>query len=304
MTPPAAVDRRSWPGAGPAIAAAVLVSLAAAGCRDCGGAGDVTGTGKSEVEVPGERPPACSPGTLRGLGPHVWEAVYDRRGDREGIAPSRVATLRLVWAELDNYEFIEYGEAGGLRLEEIRLDRSIYRRNSAAAKYSVVPGTPGDSIILLRTLTEWDRAIGPFGDQVAWERVQDSTVEGRPVHVFRMSLAPPVAPEGPQAMDLDAAANRSGMAVMPTSLSGLVYVDIETGSRLLAEVEGRYVPRAVRGAPDPTDEVLVTYRESRSPTQLPPTISAPPEDRVQDRTRPGIPPAAGHSGSLDRPAPR
>ena len=51
--------------------------------------------------------------------------------------------------------------------------------------------------------------------------------------------------------------------------------------RSLAELEGRYVPRRVIGSTDPTDEVLITYRESRSPTQLPPTIAAPPADKVR-----------------------
>ena len=270
----------------PTLGVALLVGLLHA----CGGRGDdVQPTDRDRPGAVFERPPPTSPGTLRGLGPHVWEATFDRRGDRGNIAPSREATLRLVWSELDYYEFVEFGEDSELRFEEIRLDRSVYRRTSTSADYSVLPDAPGNSIILQRSLREWERAISPYGDQAAFERMQDSTVEGRPVRVYRLSLAPLAAPAGEVPVGLDAAANRAGMAVTPVSLSGLVYVDIETGNRLLAEVEGRYVPRRVRGNTDPTDEVLVTYRESRSPTQLPPTITAPPPDRVRDRTRPGIP---------------
>ena len=280
-----------------------MLSPAPCGCRAAGLAmagllwllqgcgGGETGV-RAVDEDPGaavyESPPATSPGTLRGLGSHVWEATFDRRADRGNIAPSREAILRLVWADLDYYEFVEFGQDGELRFEEIRLDRSLYRRTSAAGKYAVLPGTPGDSIILQRSLREWERVISPFGDQLAYERMQDSTVEGRPVRVYRLSLAPMTAPDGERIVGLDAAANRAGMGVTPVSISGLVYVDIETGNRLLAEVEGRYVPRNVSGDAAPTDEVLVVYRESRSPTQLPPTVTAPPPDRIEDRTRRAI----------------
>jgi hypothetical protein len=242
------------------------------------------------VAVPYERPPATSPGTVRGLGSHVFEATLDRRGDRQGIHPSRESTYRLVWAELDEYEFTEVGVDGHLMFHEICQGGELFRRISREAPFQVLPGIPGNSLILQRTLRPWQSVTSPFGDQVAFERLQDSTVEGRPVRVYRLSLAPPVAPVSDRPLSLDEAANRAGMANTPISLSGLVYVDIETGNRLLAEFEGRYVPRRVIGNTDPTDEVLVTYRESRSPTQLPPTVTAPPEDQVRRRTGPGMVP--------------
>jgi len=198
----------------------------------------------------------------------------------------------MVWSELDYYELIELGEDGELRSEERRLGNDLFRRTSASADFLRLQGTSGDSLVLQRTLRPWSRVLGPFGDQVAYERLDDSTVEGRPVRVFRIALAPPLAPDPDRPMGLEAAANRSGMVVTPISLSGLVYIDTETGNRLLAEVEGRYVPRRVIGGLDPTDEVLVTYRESRSPTQLQPTIEAPPPDKVRERgsaRRPGSP---------------
>ncbi len=260
-----------------ALAAAALV--AAAGCGPNDVAPPVT-TGETGGIV-FERPPATSIGTVRGLGAHVFEAAWDRRGDRQGIHPSKESTYRLVWAELDNYEFSEVGEDGRLHFEEIRDEESIYRRGSAESLYQQLPGVPGQSLILQRSLRPWRSATSPFGDQVGYERLQDSTVEGRPVRVYRLSLAPPPAPDSDKPLSLDEAANRSGQAITPIALSGFVYVDIETGNRLLAELEGRYVPRRVIGSTDPTDEVLITYRESRSPTQLPPTIAAPPADKVR-----------------------
>jgi hypothetical protein len=249
-----------------------------------------------------ERPPETSPGTLRGLGPHIWEATLDRRGDRQGIHPSRESVLRLVWAGLDEYEFIEFGEDATLRFEEIRLDRDLFRRASTTADYSLLAGTPGDSIILQRTLRTWDSCVSPFGAQAAYERLADSTLDGRPVRVYGLALAPPIAPDAASGLTtLEAAANQAGMAVTPVSLTGRVYVDIETGNRLLAELEGRYVPRRVMGNTDPTDEVLISCKESRATTQLPPTITAPPPDRVKDRTRSGLPLPAVRGGSLDPP---
>ncbi len=233
-----------------------------------------------------ELPPATSAGTLRGLGPHLFAATYDRRGDRQGVHPSRERNVRLVWAELDHYEFTEHREDDTLAVEEIRLDAELWRRTSSESDFKVSAGVPGDSLILERTLRYWDQTLAMFGEQVAYERLQDSTVEGRPVRVYRISLAPPVVPAGADGpVSIEDAANRAGMMVSPIALNGLVYIDIETGNRLLAELEGRYVPRRISGVPDPTDEVLITYRESRSPTQLPPTIAAPPPERVHERRR-------------------
>ena len=247
-----------------------------------------------------EVPPATSPGTLRGLGSHVWEATYDRRGDRQGIHPSRESTMSLVWSELDYYHFLDFGVAGDLRTEEIRLGPSLYRRTSAGAPYALLHGTPGDSIVLQGTLRAWESAISPFAEQVAFERREDEVIEGRPVRVYKVVLAPQVAPTGDTQLSPEAAGNLSGMAVTPLSLDGHVYVDIETGNRLVAELAGRYVPRRVIGGNDPTDEVLITYRESRSPTQLPPTIKAPPDSRVRDHTQPRTRLPGGRRGPLDR----
>jgi len=264
---------------------ALLGLLALAGCGGPGTQQPAPTVDSPLVTL--ERPPPNSPGTVRGLGSHLFEATYDRRGDRLGIHPSKEWTARLVWAELDYYEYARMGPDGEVTAEEVRLGSALYRRTSSTAPYRKLQGTPGDSIILLRTLSPWEGVLSPFGDQVVYERLQDSTVQGRPVRVYKLSLGPPALPPSDRPLTPEAAARLSGMTVTPISLSGLVYVDIETGNRLLAEVEGRYVP--VRGANlrEPTDEVLVTYRESRSPTQLPPDIVAPPEDEVVER-RPGI----------------
>ena len=265
-----------------------LLIAAALAVGACGPGGTETPQPTStSPEAVLERPPPNSPGTLRALGSHLFEATYDRRGDRLGVHPSREWSSRMVWAELDYYEYAMLGPDGEITREEIRLGDDLYTRTSAEAPYRKRPGTPGDSIILLRTLTPWDSVLSPFGDQVAFERLQDSTVEGRPVRVYKLLLAPPVLPKSDRPLSPEAAARLSGMTVTPISLSGLVYVDIESGNRLLAEVEGRYVPVRGSNLREPTDEVMVTYRESRSPTMLPPTIKAPPPDRVMER-RQGI----------------
>jgi len=150
------------------------------------------------------------------------------------------------------------------------------------------PWSPGDSLVLNKTLGPWKSTLSPFGAQAAFERVGDSTLEGRPVRVYRLGLAPPLSPDLDRVLSPDEAANLSGQAVTPISLTGLVYIDVETGNRLLAEVEGRYVPRRIIGNVDPTDEVLVTFRESRSPTQLRATIEPPDPTRVRRGTRPGL----------------
>ncbi|MEE2828717.1 MAG: hypothetical protein VX498_05990 [Myxococcota bacterium] len=263
---------------------AVLLGLAGCAGSNCGDEVAPVVESVDDADVVYATPPPNSPGTLRGLGPHLWEATLDKRGDSAGIHGSRSATSRLVWAELDYYEFQEFGP-DTLRFEEIRLGNNLFRRNSSEADYQQVRGTPGDAIILQRTLGAWKEVLSPFAQQAAFERQQDTTIDGRAVRVYRLRLAPPVAPSSDRTLSLEHAANLSGMAVTPIELSGRIYVDIETGNRLLAELEGRYVPRRVMGNTDPTDEVYVVYRESRSPTQLAPTIRAPDPSKVRKKTR-------------------
>jgi hypothetical protein len=214
------------------------------------------------------------------LGPHLWEATLKKQGDAARIHASRVATSRLVWAELDYYEFQEFGK-DNLRFEERRVGPAVFRRTSGDARFSELAGVPGDTMILQRSLSSWREVISPYGDQLAYQRGEDSTIDGRAVRVYSLGLAPQVAPTSDKNLSLEAAANLAGLAVTPVEVTGSLYVDIATGNRLLAEVEGSYVPRRTLGNTDPSDEVHFTYRESRSPSQLAAMILAPLADQVR-----------------------
>ena len=107
-------------------------------------------------EVRFERPPPNSPGTLLALGPHLWESTFKKQGDASGIHASKVATGRLVWAELDYYEFQEFGE-DALRFEERRVGPALFRRSSGDTRFSQLAGVPGDTLILQRSLSAWRR---------------------------------------------------------------------------------------------------------------------------------------------------
>jgi len=228
-----------------------------------------------------ELPPANSAGTLRGLGPHLWESTYDRRGDEQGIQPSRDSVAQLIWADLDTYQFLQI-DRGEVIHDEIRIGRDIYRRYSAEEPYLKGKGVPGDSMILHRTMGMWDQAIAPFADQLAYERVDDGTVEGRAVRVYRLRLVPVASLDGALPVSPERAATLMGIVTTPLSLEGAVYVDIETGNRLLAELEGRFVPRRSVGGGDLAQEVLVSYRESRSLTGIPAEVVAPLATEVLD----------------------
>jgi len=251
-----------------------------------------------------ELPPPNSPGTLQGLGPHLWEASFDRRGDKQGIQASRDSVARLVWAELDNYQYLQIDD-GALVHDEIRLDRDVYRRTRDDSLYGLFRGTPGDSLILQRSLIAWEQAIAPFAGQLGYERQEDGAVEGRAVRVYRLGLTPrPTLADGSQASP-DTAANLMGIVTSPIALDGRVYIDIETGNRLVAELEGRYVPRGVVGGKDPTDEVLVSYRESRSLTGVPVEILPPRAAEYVDRRTVRVPGPDGRrrrgSANSERP---
>ncbi len=261
----------------------VVASLLAA--LLCGGCFDGCGEDAPSVDLPDAGggdlvagPPAMSVGTLRGLGSHVWEASFELRGDRAGVWPSQEVGSKLIWSELDFWEFEEQ-TADTLRRER-QVDRDLYRQSANATRWTRSAAPAGNALILRRSLSLWDRAMTGFGPQLAWRDAGEEVLYGRPVRVLRLELAPLPAPGGPLPMDPTIAGNRMGLATTPLQLSGAVYVDIQTGNRLLAEVEGRFIARAVAGGRDPTDEVHVTYREKRTLTTLPPTISAPPTELV------------------------
>jgi len=221
-----------------------------------------------------------SPGTVRALGSHVWEASLDRRGDRSGKFGSKEVVGRLVWAELDLYEYQQI-EGGSLALEERQIDNDRYRRTSAGAPWQLSRAASGDSTVLMKPLSLWNEALRPLGEQVAWTRQDDTTVEGRPARVYKLQMAPLTATDS--ASSPADAARRKGLSMIPLAVEGIAYIDDETGNRLLAELEIRFVPRVVADRADPLDEVLVTYRESRSITPLPPDIVEPDPETVRVR---------------------
>jgi len=234
-------------------------------------------------------PPAMSPGTLRYLGPHVWDASLEIRGDRGGLWPSQEVVAKLAWAGIDRslYELVQND-----RLQRvIRVDSQVWRLSTHDGKYRLRHDALGNSIILQRTLQLWDQAMTGFARQLAWRRVGTDTVDGRSCVVWRLELAPPPALDSTDPLSPDQAASRLGLPTEPLSLSGTVYVDESTGNRLLAEIEGRFIGRETVGARDPTDEVHVTYRERRSLTAVPPTVEPPPAEQVfvPRRPRPGAP---------------
>lgn len=259
----------------------MLVPLGS-GCGDGCAGPEKPSLGEQITEVVRyELPPANSAGTLRALGPHLWESTYDRRGDEQGIQPSRDSVARLIWADLDTYQFLQI-DKGEVIHDEIRIGRDIYRRYTADEPYLKGKGVPGDSMILHRTMGMWEQAIAPFAEQLAYERVDDGTVEGRAVRVYRLRLVPVASLEGSMSLSPDRAATMMGIVTTPLSLEGAVYVDVETGNRLLAELEGRFVPRRSVGGGDLAQEVLVSYRESRSLTGIPAEVVAPAETEILD----------------------
>ena len=229
-----------------------------------------------------ELPPPMSPGTLRGLGPHLFEATLDRAADRAGAHRAKDTGVRLAWSELDLYSYREV-DAGHLIQEEIRIDRDLYRRASEAGPYHRLDGVPGDSLILQRTLALWDSATAPFSRRIAYDPQPDSAIEGRPVSVWRITLAPAAAPVLDPRVSPELAAAMADRAAKVLSLTGSVYVDVETGNRLLAELEGRFVTRSQDEDHDLTDEVHVTYRERRVLLDVPEDIVPPSADLVRER---------------------
>ncbi len=270
-----------------ALALGLLLALILIPRLDCGpdGPSDPEAPAPDEVEESG--PPPMSPGTLRYLGPHVWDASLDLRGDRAGLWPSTETVAKLEWADIDRslYEVVQND-----RLQRvIRVGSQVWRLNAHDGKYRLTHDAAGNTIIFQRTLQLWDQALSGFTRQLAWRRVGNDTVDGRPCVVWRLELAPPPALDSTEPLPPDAAASRLGLPTEPLSLSGTVYVDEATGNRLLAEIEGRFVGRAYVGARDPTDEVHVTYRERRSLTAVPPTVEPPDAEDVfvPRRPRPG-----------------
>lgn len=262
--------------------------LALAGCRGCGVEPLPEPVEEGSEEEALSLPPNMSPGTMRGLGSHLWEATLEQKGDAGGRFGSREVTARLVWAELDLYEYEEIAN-GDVRLQERRIDSYKWRRTSLDAPWVKTRGTSGDSLVLGRTTRFWNEGLSPFRALATWERAPDEVIESRPVRVYRVRLGAPPAPDSAVPLTPDQAQTRMSRRITPVALEGRVFVDQETGNRLLAELDGRFVPFATSTGHDLTDEVSIVYRESRSITPLPPDILEPAPERVVDRTRPGPP---------------
>ena len=122
------------------------------------------------------------------------------------------------------------------------------------------------------------------------------------MRVYRLRLVPVASLDGSIPLSPDRAATMMGIVTTPVSLEGAVYVDMETGNRLLAEIEGRFVPRKVVGGGDLADEVLVSYRESRSLTGIPAEVRPPPARDIFDplQAQSEASRRARRQGALDR----
>ncbi|MCO4769531.1 MAG: hypothetical protein KDA24_05825 [Deltaproteobacteria bacterium] len=259
--------------------ALLVVALLCTSCLDsCSKDPSLDPLPEDETRPYDSGPPAMSPGTLRALGPHIWDASLDIRGDKAGLWPSREVVSKLVWADIDRSLFEEI--SGGRLQREIRVGEDAYRAGAHDMLYRKNREPGGNTIIQLRTLSLWDQALGGFARQLGWRRIGADTVDGRPVTVWKIELAPPPALDTATPLSPDVAAKRLGLATKPIRLAGTVYVDDATGNRLLAELEGRFVAREVVGGRDPTDEVMVTYRERRSLSAVPPTVEAPPPEQI------------------------
>jgi len=232
-------------------------------------------------------PPPMSPGTLRALGPHVWEASLDMKGDRAGFWPTREVVSKLVWADIDRSLFEEI--TPGRMHREIHVGDDLYRLTQVDGQYRKTRKLGGNTIVQMRTMSLWEQATNGFSRQLAWSKIGEDGIDGRPVTVWKLELAPPPALDSIEAVAPEIAASKLGLATTPIALTGTVYVDNATGNRLLAELEGRFSAGAVIGGRDPTDEVHVTYRERRSVGRVPPSVEAPAPETifVPRRARPG-----------------
>ena len=270
----------------PARFALLLLACSLSACLDrCGEQGPEALDPSDETD-PALAPPAMSAGTLRALGPHVWEATLDVRGDAAGRFPSREVSSELIWADLDRYQWEEI--RGGKRQRQRQVGtRSFTLRNDGLWRETWSPA--GGSFIHERTLTLWNQALGPFERRVAWRRLADDVIEERPVEVWRLELAPLPTVEGAEPLGPDEAADRLGLATNPRTLTGTVYVDAATGNRLLAELDGSFSIRRIVGGGDPDDLVTVVYRERRQVSIVPPDVDAPLPEEIFVPRAPGAP---------------
>lgn len=251
-----------------------LLLLALAGCGRPGGEGEAA---LSPAQDPLGMPPAMSQGTLLALGPHSLEATLDRRGDKLGVVSSEERQHELIWMGLDSWRLTER-LAGDVSREELQVGRTRYRRLPMSDNW-VRSTLPSDPEALRAGLDLWDQVIAPFGYQLGWRRMPDRDVQGRAARVYSLSLAPPEAVGGLGA-SVEEARNLRAEVTTPLSIEGEVWVDVATGNRLWASLEGRYVPRVVVGGTDPTDEVLVRYEEKRSLTVDGSALVPPDDERV------------------------
>jgi hypothetical protein len=242
----------------------------------------------AEGEVAEDLPPPMSPGTLLGLGPQTWVATFRREGDGTGRVGSQDISAKLIWSDIERFEFVEY-DGEDLREHEIRLLGQRWRRTSAEAPWVLTQAPPPDALRLSSTTSLATESLNAFINQLAWERVGEEAVDGRPAVRWHLGLAPAPLPAGTdKPQGLREAAIRSGQQATPVSLDGDVWVDLATGNRLRGRWSGSYLPLGVRDE-EFLAEVKVSYEESRTLHDAPPLVTPPKEGKVIDRSEPPVP---------------
>lgn len=163
------------------------------------------------------------------LGPHHYLAtvrVIELAGDEES---TRDETTELVWGDWDNFKHLRRVD-GEVVSGALVLNAKAWRK-TAGGKWKKKPDAEPVRAGLRGIWNAWDQAFEPFGDRIAYADAGRDLIEGRPVQVYTLSLAPdPLANER--------GAKRRAREGGPVDIRGQVWVDEATAVRLKADVTG------------------------------------------------------------------
>jgi len=193
------------------------------------------------------------------LGPHRYLATISRTeewGRRDSTQHSEIVEIQ--WIDWDNFSYkreVDGDVASATRVVEgqawIRHQERRWDARSDAEPYRVQLQTTWDT---------WEQTLKPFGERVEMVEVGREELDGREVIKYELLLSP--LPQG----EVD-----QGLA--PTSLTGTVWVDVNTAVRLVGVLEGELADGVYRRS--------VSLKLARSEIGIPQAIAIP--RRVRSR---------------------
>lgn len=185
------------------------------------------------------------------LGPHRFEATLQR--ETINIGQNTVEKVSVSWADWDNFQLERF------RNDRLRAENRVVRgkafARSGKGRFREAKDAELYRVEMRHSASFWGRALEPFRGRVDAEKEESATINGRPAQRYSISLAPGAPPD---------------RGHVPIALSGEMWLDEATATRLSGHLEGHYLKNGKE-----EQDVLISLDMSRSEIGIIPRIQRP-----------------------------